>query len=465
MKKTSSPAFRFLFFVFFFAFAEAGFAQQNEALMSEFSSADRVLVLAPHPDDEAIGAGGVLQKALKAGAAMKVVCFTNGDANELAFIVYEKRLTFFKKEFLHMGEVRRKETTAALQSIGIGPKDTIFLGYPDFGTLEILTRYWAGKPYKSVFTRVSKVAYPDAMSVNAPYTGESILKDLKTILVEFRPTKIFVSNPVDTNRDHRALYLFLKIALWDLEGSLKAPEVFPYLIHVGHWPKPRGYHPTFALTPPSKYTGMIWQKLDLAEAEVAKKHEMTQFYKSQIEYNPRFLLHFVRKNELFGDYPPLILKRQGGLAEIEWQDINLGKEDLEESPEEDEPEGYAPQGSKSDISALAYAYRNNDLWIRITLKGRVAKHHGIFFYLLGYSKQKAFALMPKLHISIGVFMTRVEDKKRSVVIRDFKIFHRGREITIKIPLAALGNPQRILSSARAAAFPYEATAWRVLELE
>jgi LmbE family N-acetylglucosaminyl deacetylase len=464
MKKTSSLVLRFLFLVFFLAFAKTGLAQ-DETLLSEFSPTDRILVLAPHPDDEAIGAGGVLQKALKAGAATKVVCFTNGDANELAFIVYEKRLTFFKKEFLHMGEVRRKETTAALQSIGIGPKDIIFLGYPDFGTLDILMRYWAGKPYKSIFTRVSKVAYPDAMSVNAPYTGESILRDLKTILSEFRPTKIFVSNPVDTNRDHRALYLFLKIALWDLGESLKAPEIFPYLIHVAGWPKPRGYHPTFALTSPSKYTGMIWQRLDLSEKEVAKKHEMTKFYKSQIEYNPRFLLHFVRKNELFGDYPPMVLKRQKGLAEIGWQDINLGKEDMEEVLKEDEEHGYAPQGSKSDISALAYAYRDSDLWIRITLKGKVAKHHGIFVHLLGYSKGKDFALMPKIHISIGVFMTRVADKARSINVKDFKIFHRGREITIKIPLIALGNPQRILSSARAAAFPYEATAWRVLELE
>ena len=48
---------------------------------------DRVLILAPHPDDETIGTAGVLQQAKKAGAQVKVVCFTNGDANELAFIV------------------------------------------------------------------------------------------------------------------------------------------------------------------------------------------------------------------------------------------------------------------------------------------------------------------------------------------------------------------------------------------
>jgi len=73
--------------------------------LSEFTPTDRILILAPHPDDEAIGTAGVIQKALRAGAALKVVLFTNGDHNEWAFIVYEKRLTLRKKDF-------RRETGA-----------------------------------------------------------------------------------------------------------------------------------------------------------------------------------------------------------------------------------------------------------------------------------------------------------------------------------------------------------------
>ena len=65
-----------------------------------FNSEDRVLILSPHPDDEAIGTAGVIQRALKQNAKIRVVCYTNGDSNQLAFIVYEKRLTFKKAEFL-----------------------------------------------------------------------------------------------------------------------------------------------------------------------------------------------------------------------------------------------------------------------------------------------------------------------------------------------------------------------------
>lgn len=180
----------------------------------EITQSDRVLILAPHPDDEAIGAGGLIQKALSVGAKIKVACYTNGDSNELSFILYEKRLTFKKGEFLHMGEVRRQETINAMKSLGLSKNNIIFLGYPDFGTMEILTKYWGKtKPFKAMFTRVSKVSYPEAFSINAPYTGESILKDLKKIILDFKPTKIFVSHPADTNRDHRALYLFLQVAL------------------------------------------------------------------------------------------------------------------------------------------------------------------------------------------------------------------------------------------------------------
>jgi hypothetical protein len=59
--------------------------------MEKFSKDDRVLILAPHPDDEAIGAGGLIQRALSAGAKVNIICFTNGDFNQAAFLVYEKK--------------------------------------------------------------------------------------------------------------------------------------------------------------------------------------------------------------------------------------------------------------------------------------------------------------------------------------------------------------------------------------
>ena len=274
----------------------------------EFTKDDRVLVLAAHPDDEILGAGGVIQRARAAGARVQVVCYTNGDHNELAFIVYEKRFTFRTCEFLYMGELRRSETVKALTNLGVGRQDMIFLGYPDFGTMAILTQYWqTKKPYWSLLTRISKVAYSEALSPVAPYVGESILKDIKTVLDNFKPTKIFVNHPADTNRDHQSLYLFTRLALWDLEGKIPPPEVYPYIIHVIGWPKPRGHHLNLYLSPPDSLAGISGKQLVLGEEEPKVKEKMVDFFKTEIEYNPPYLYSYVRRNELFGDFPEIEL--------------------------------------------------------------------------------------------------------------------------------------------------------------
>ncbi|MDN5925258.1 MAG: PIG-L family deacetylase, partial [Xanthomonadales bacterium] len=39
------------------------------------------MVIAPHPDDESLATGGLLQQALAGTAAVKVVLVTDGDNN------------------------------------------------------------------------------------------------------------------------------------------------------------------------------------------------------------------------------------------------------------------------------------------------------------------------------------------------------------------------------------------------
>ncbi|MDD2752711.1 MAG: PIG-L family deacetylase, partial [Candidatus Omnitrophica bacterium] len=60
--------------------------QSEFGYLEPFSAYDRVLVLAPHPDDEAIGCAGIIQEALAKNANLHVVYLTNGDHNEFAFI-------------------------------------------------------------------------------------------------------------------------------------------------------------------------------------------------------------------------------------------------------------------------------------------------------------------------------------------------------------------------------------------
>jgi len=47
-------------------------------------SSDKLLVIAPHPDDEVIGCGGLIQKVKKAGGKVYVIFLTNGTTNDFS---------------------------------------------------------------------------------------------------------------------------------------------------------------------------------------------------------------------------------------------------------------------------------------------------------------------------------------------------------------------------------------------
>src|SRR5262249_5287881 len=53
--------------------------------------ADRIMVLAPHPDDDVLGCGGIIQQAVQTRLPLRVLFLTYGDSNEWSFMVYEKR--------------------------------------------------------------------------------------------------------------------------------------------------------------------------------------------------------------------------------------------------------------------------------------------------------------------------------------------------------------------------------------
>ena len=225
----------------------AAFAAEPPALL--LSPNDRVLVLAPHPDYEVIACGGVIQRALAAGIPVRVVFLTYGDNNEWAFAVYRKHPVLEPAAVRKMGLIRHDEAIATDRILGLSPDHLFFLGYPDFGTLHIWEEHWGNQPsFQSMLTQVAQVPYFNAFRVDAAYKGDEILNDLKSIISEFRPTKVFLSHPADRHPDHPALYLFTRVALWDLQLQPEI-ELFPYLVHYKRWPVPRDYEPAAALTP------------------------------------------------------------------------------------------------------------------------------------------------------------------------------------------------------------------------
>jgi LmbE family N-acetylglucosaminyl deacetylase len=77
--------------------------------------AGRVLVFAPHPDDEAIGCGGLIVRLVEAGVAVRVVLVTDGSgAGDLP---------------RGAAQVRQREFLASLAQLGVS--DHVMLGFAD----------------------------------------------------------------------------------------------------------------------------------------------------------------------------------------------------------------------------------------------------------------------------------------------------------------------------------------------
>ncbi len=250
--------------------------------------AKRVLIVAPHPDDEVLATGGVIQEHIRKEHAVTILLVTCGDGQR-------RGLFLPPRHFRRLGERRYRESLKALGVLGVAERRVIALGYPDRGVAHL----WADghRPYTSRYTKVSAVPYEWAYRPGAPYTRESLLGDLREILDKERPQILYLPHPQDRHGDHWAVSLFVLEAL--REGRMH-PHLRHYLIHHGAWPLPVGKHPHKPLLPPrSLRQNSVWIIQELQEEQIERKCQAIQCYRTQTQYIEDHLLSFVRRNELF----------------------------------------------------------------------------------------------------------------------------------------------------------------------
>ncbi len=129
--------------------------------MSEYlpPEAGKVLILAPHHDDETIGCGGTIALYASHGAEVRLIVISDG-----------KKISF-ENQIINsdISYIRREETVQAAKILGI--QQTYFLDFPD-GELNT---------YK-----------------------DEIEKKIKDIIIEFKPNIIFSPSPIDFHPDHIA---------------------------------------------------------------------------------------------------------------------------------------------------------------------------------------------------------------------------------------------------------------------
>jgi len=422
------------------------------------STNDRVLVMAPHPDDESLACGGIIQAAVERQIPVRVVFFTYGDNNQWSFVLYRKYPVLDPKAVQGMGLMRHGEAIQATRLLGLNENQLTFLGYPDFGTLHIWNACWGlHPPYISMLTKTTVVPYANAFRPGARYTGEDILQDLTAILRDFKPTKIFLSHPADHNPDHRALYLFMRVALWNLESELR-PELFPYLTHFQRWPQPQGLYTAKSLEPPEiMRQATVWSIFPLGSNQVSVKLAALKAHESQFRYSGKYLSSFVRQNELFGDLPVINLQAP--------RDLNTEAPVPVDATPDLPDELTAEERAAYTGIEWNFARREGDaLMLAINVSRPLAKTVEAEVNIFGYRSDRPFHEMPKLRIGLGELNHRVMDGLRRLDDNTATVTYRNKSISLRVPLAALGNPERILISARTsrAEVPFDWVAWRIL---
>ena len=373
------------------------------------SSKDRILILAPHPDDEVLCCGGLIQEAAAKHLPIKIVFLTYGDYDKWAFSIYRHSPVFRPKTMRAMGEVRRAEALAAAQVLGVTPDALTFLGYPDYETLTIWDEHWSeSSPYESRNTRVHAVPYQTAYRPQAAYKGEEILHDIEAAVKTFQPTKVFVPHPADRNVDHRALYFFLRVALHDL--AKQEMMTYTYLIHFPKWPGLKGFQPAQTIDAPSSVAGnTAWENFRLSDSQIKLKYEALKKHRTQWGYSERFLTSFVRSNELFdidGTQAPT------DSSDFEDWQVNVEKGNLLFSG-------------------------------RLSKKHRTSTECRVAAY--GYRRDTPFGKMPKIQVTFKNLRVLVYDQRRQILNSDVSVTRENRHFLVRIPLTLLNQPNTIFA--------------------
>lgn len=264
----------------------------------EIQKEDRLIIFAPHIDDEVISSAGLIQQALSVGAKVRVVYLTNGDDNLFSVVKEEKNLKVNPNDFIKLGETRMKEGKESAQVLGLSSEDLFFLGYPDRGLYLMLNNFY-NIPYSSSATKFTYNPYQGTYKAQQDYTGSNVVADLEEIIKNFQPTIIIAPHPRDQHSDHRATYLFLKKALNNQEDKLK---VFVYLVHYPFYPPQKKLLPNEFLFPPKKlFSQRGWFSFNLSSEQETKKLQAVLKNSSQKGLGQfyDFLSSFVKRNEIF----------------------------------------------------------------------------------------------------------------------------------------------------------------------
>jgi LmbE family N-acetylglucosaminyl deacetylase len=251
-----------------------------------------ILVVAPHPDDEALGCAGVILQAIEKKQRVGVVLVTNGDGfpKAAAAVAMKAEAQLDAADFVRLAGIRQQHTVGALTKIGVRPSDLMALGYPD-SALKAIYEAKTDTPQKQRFTGktetygvVLRDYHTIAHSRPAPYVRSSVLGDLVEIFRTRHPKEIYVTNEADSHPDHQATFWFVRDAA---KAAGYHGTLFTFVVH-GKPPRGPARHVALTDTQQLRKRALIEEyqtKLSPIHDDLAEKYTRAEevFWPVQME--------------------------------------------------------------------------------------------------------------------------------------------------------------------------------------
>ena len=212
----------------------------------------RLLVLAPHPDDESLAAAGLIQRAHSHGVPVSVAFVSDGENNPWPQRALERRAWIGPAQRTAWGARRRIEADAALRILGVDPAGVHRLGWPDGG--------------------VTWMLLGDVVPM---------LESLRAIVAREQPSMLVLPHIADRHPDHGALHVLVELALRGVPVS-RRPACFSYLLH-GR----------------SQAGGAHRAVLRLDDAEIERKRRAIAAHASQMALSRQRFMRFATGAETF----------------------------------------------------------------------------------------------------------------------------------------------------------------------
>ncbi len=215
---------------------KAALAQSQPEQHLVVNKGERLLVLAPHPDDETLSSAGLISQVFEHGGTVREVVVTAGDAYVDAVQLETGKPNPNKRDYLRFGETRLEESRRAAKLLGKGFIHLDLLGFSDGAIYPDLVSHWRRQnPLRSDFTGFSRVAYRAAADRGVAQDGQDLRDELVAILRETQPSLIAFPDVMENDSDHAGLGMFALLAVHDWLEQFPPPRVKPrllaYLIH------------------------------------------------------------------------------------------------------------------------------------------------------------------------------------------------------------------------------------------